>query len=135
MFYRRTFSGHRFQIALWALGIFILTYSFVQFLVILLQCNPVRGAWDATDVKATCVDLVLEFEVMGVLNAITDVITVCLPLPMLWGLQLPPKQQCQVVATILVGGFVCVVSILRVPMEARISSVDKSCKLIYKCRL
>ena len=125
--YHRIFANQRFRIAVWAVGVFIATYSFVQFLVVIFQCNPVRGAWDFT-VKATCIELMLELQIMGIFNAITDIITVCLPMVMLWRLQMPPRKKAQVVATFLLGGFVCIVSIYRVPKQAQISLVDASCK-------
>jgi len=128
LMYHRCFPSQRFRICLWAVGTFIAAYSFVQFLVIIFQCTPVRGAWDPS-IKASCIHLMLELEIMGILNAITDIITVLLPMPMLWKLQMPLKQKIEVMLTFLVGGFVCIVSVIRVPMEAGISLVDASCTL------
>lgn len=64
---------------------------------------------------------------MGSLNAVTDIITVCLPMFVLKGLQMKRSKKLQVAATFLVGGFVCIVSIYRVPTQAGISLVDFSC--------
>ena len=131
--YNRIFgSSRRFQIALWLLGSFIATYSFIQFLVILLQCSPIQGAWEY-DIGAKCIHLMLELEIMGGFNALTDILTVALPLYMVWGLQMDLKRKLQVAATFLVGGFVCVVSIIRVPMEAGISLQDASCMSSLPC--
>ncbi|KAL8659932.1 MAG: hypothetical protein Q9202_006887 [Teloschistes flavicans] len=133
LMYRRVFPSRRFHIALWALGGFIATYSFIQFLVIIFQCRPVNAAWNVDSVKGKCISLMLELEIMGILNAVTDVITVLLPMPMLWRLNLPWKQKWQVIATFAVAGFVCIVSIWRVPMEAGISLVDASYTDVTGC--
>ena len=66
---------------------------------------------------------------MGSLNAATDIVTVCLPMIMLRGLQMKPRKKIQVAATFLVGGFVCIVSIYRVPTQASITLEDFSCTL------
>lgn len=131
LMYHRIFAhtSRRFHIALWATGAFIVAYNFVQFLVILFQCTPVKAAWDPTVPGAKCIKLMLELEVSGCFNALTDIITVCLPLPLLWRAQMPPRKKYQVMATFLVGGFVCIVSVWRVPMQAGISLVDASCRL------
>ena len=114
--------------ALWGVGSFIGAYSFVQALVILFQCHPVQGAW-RPDIEKSCIKLNLELQIMGSLNAVTDIITVCLPMFMLRGLQMKPRKKLQVAATFLVGGFVCIVSIYRVPTQASITLEDFSCTL------
>lgn len=126
--YHRIFPNQRFRRALWGLGIFIGAYSFVQALVILFQCNPVQGAW-RPDIEKSCIQLNLELQIMGSLNAVTDIITVCLPMLMLRGLQMKLRKKLQVAATFLAGGFVCIVSIYRVPTQAGITLEDFSCML------
>ncbi|KAI4188584.1 MAG: hypothetical protein L6R41_002052 [Letrouitia leprolyta] len=130
--YHRIFPNQRFRVALWAVGGFIGAYSFVQALVILFQCHPVQGAW-RPDIKSDCIQLNRELQVMGSLNAVTDIITVCLPMFMLKGLQMKPAKKAQVAATFLLGGFVCIVSIYRVPTQAGISLVDFSYTDVEAC--
>ncbi|KAL8673506.1 MAG: hypothetical protein Q9168_002063 [Polycauliona sp. 1 TL-2023] len=130
--YHRIFPHDRFRLALWFVGAFIGAYSLVQFLVILFQCNPVRGAW-RPDIKSDCIQLNRELQVMGSLNAVTDIITVCLPMFMLKGMQMERGKKLQVIATFLVGGFVCIVSIYRVPTQAGISLVDFSYTDVEAC--
>ncbi|KAL8764456.1 MAG: hypothetical protein Q9194_007075 [Teloschistes cf. exilis] len=90
-------------------------------------------AWDPTVPGAKCIKLMLELEVSGCFNALTDIITVCLPMPLLWRAQMPPRKKYQVIATFLVGGFVCIVSVWRVPMQAGISLVDASYTDVTAC--
>ncbi|KAL8822808.1 MAG: hypothetical protein Q9191_006466 [Dirinaria sp. TL-2023a] len=133
LMYRRIFPNRRFHIALWCVGGFIFTYSFIQFCAIMFQCIPIHAAWDGASGDAKCIHLMLELEIMGILNALTDIVTVCLPMPLLHRLQMPWKQKWQVLATFLVGGFVCIVSIWRVPMEAGISLIDASYTDVTGC--
>lgn len=135
MMYHRIFrnTAPRFHQALWALGSFIVAYNFVQFLVILFQCSPVPAAWDPTIPGAKCIKLMTELEVAGCFNALTDIITVALPLPLLWRTQMAPRKKYQVIGTFMVGGFVCIVSVWRVPMQAGISLVDASWTDVDAC--
>ncbi|KAL8728500.1 MAG: hypothetical protein Q9181_005325, partial [Wetmoreana brouardii] len=135
LMYDRIFGrmSQPFYVALWATGTFIVAYNFVQFLVILLQCRPVQAAWDPNISGAKCIKLMLELEITGGFNALTDIITVCLPMPLFWRAQMAPKKKYQVMVTFLVGGFVCVVSVWRIPMQAGISLVDASYTDVTAC--
>ncbi|MCJ1272070.1 hypothetical protein MMC22_011977 [Lobaria immixta] len=123
LLYRRLFPDRGFRIILWGFGAFILTYSTVQLLVTLFQCQPIRGAWDPF-IKAKCIKLNLEFMIMGSLNVVTDVTTWCLPMPLLWSLKISIERRLQVMSMFLLGGFVCVISIYRVPKIGTLSLSD-----------
>lgn len=103
LLYRRLFPHRQFRIILWSFGAFVLTYSTVQLLVTLFQCQPIRGAWDPF-VKAKCIKLNLEFMIMGSLNVATDVTTLCLPMPLLWRLKVSIERRFQVMSMLLLGG-------------------------------
>ena len=79
------------------------TYTGIQFLVIIFQCRPIRGAWDPT-VEAKCVELNLVVMIMGGMNVLTDLILVCAPLPTIWGLQMETKVKLQLMGVFCVGG-------------------------------
>ena len=128
LMYHRIFgSSCRFTQALIATGVFIIAYNIAQVFVIVFQCHPIAAAWDYSIPGAQCIKLMEELEVTGALNAFTDIVTLILPMPLLWRTQMPLKKKYQVIATFLLGGFVCIVSIWRVPMEATISLNDASC--------
>ncbi|MCJ1426353.1 hypothetical protein MMC29_004256 [Sticta canariensis] len=123
LLYRRLFPDHRFHIILWSFGAFILTYSTVQFLVTLFQCRPISGAWDPF-IRAKCIKLNVVFMIMGSLNVVTDVITLCLPMPLLWHLNASTKRRLQVMSMFLLGGFVCIASAYRVAKTSSLSLSD-----------
>ncbi|EAU30738.1 predicted protein [Aspergillus terreus NIH2624] len=47
-------------------------------------------------------------------NLFTDVIILCLPMPIVWGLQMPRAQKWAISGIFLLGGFVCVATIIRI---------------------
>ncbi|KAI8397481.1 hypothetical protein FOFC_20787 [Fusarium oxysporum] len=64
-------------ISLWTLG---------NVLQVFLICRPFAASYDPT-VKGTCGNQVSSFIAIGAFNAITDVLILSLPLPVLWSLQ------------------------------------------------
>lgn len=103
LLYRRIFPNRRFRIVMWSLGAFITSYSLVLFFGIIFQCKPIRGAWDPT-IDAKCIDLGVIIVVTSALNVFTDVSTLCLPLPLLWRLNLPKERKVQLTGIFLLGG-------------------------------
>lgn len=123
LLYRRIFPNRGFRIIIWSLGAFIVCYSLVLFFGIIFQCKPIRGAWDPT-VEAKCIDLGLIILITSALNVFTDVSTLCLPLPLLWKLNLPKERKVQLTGIFLLGGFVCIASLYRTTQVNKISLQD-----------
>lgn len=105
LLYRRLFPGRTFQKTLWVLGGFIFCYTVTQELTVVLECIPVAGAWNpAIHAKAKCIRLNLEWVIMASLNVVTDVLTLFLPLPLLWRLQIDKERKYQLIGIFLLGG-------------------------------
>ncbi|KAE8160216.1 hypothetical protein BDV40DRAFT_314030 [Aspergillus tamarii] len=61
----------------------------------------------------------------GVANLFTDVIILCLPMPIVWSLQMPKGQKWAISGIFLLGGFVCVATIVRISAITKMKdSVD-----------
>lgn len=149
LLYRRIFPNRGFRIITWSLGAFIICYSLVLFFGIIFQCKPIRGAWDPT-VEAKCIDLGRIILITSALNVFTDVSTLCLPLPLLWRLNLPKERKVQLTCIFLLGGLyvlshdrdqriacwpwgpsVCIASLYRTTQVNKISLQDAPC--MYTC--
>lgn len=103
LFYRRIFPNPRFHIILRIVGGFIICYSIVQLLVFIFQCRPVQGAWDPF-VKAECVQINDLFVVMSAFDVLTGVTTLCLPIPLIWQLQVSKRNRIQLMSIFILGG-------------------------------
>lgn len=69
----------------------------------MLICQPIQGNWDLTLPGRHCGSQKTLFGTYGVLNLITDVMVLGLPIPSLMGLKLPPLRKIGLVATFAVG--------------------------------
>ena len=103
LFYRRIFPSPCFCIVLRIVGGFIMCYSLVQVLLFIFQCRPVRGAWDPF-VKAECVHVEEVFIVMSAFNFLTGITILCLPVPLIWRLQVSTKIRMQLTSIFILGG-------------------------------
>ena len=98
----RLFPTRGIRHLLWAVAGFIGLYTVIQSFLIIFQCKPIKGAWDP-NIKAVCINLGVMSIVTASLNVTTDVITLSLPLPLVWRLNLPRLQRLQVCGILLLG--------------------------------
>ena len=103
LFYRRIFPCTRFLIVLRIVGGFIMCYSLVEVLLLIFQCRPVRGAWDPF-VKAECIRIDKAFVVMSACNVLTGITILCLPIPLIWQIQVSRKIRMQLTSVFILGG-------------------------------
>ena len=104
LLYARIFHGQTFQYVLWAVGLFISTYSAVFMIVMLLQCSPLSKFWDhSLNGKCFDFDIAKVWMVMGSLNVLTDLLLLILPLPSLWRLQMRRRTKVQVAGIFSIG--------------------------------
>ncbi|KAH8888073.1 hypothetical protein GQ53DRAFT_826637 [Thozetella sp. PMI_491] len=112
-FYLRFAAANRpFRIAVYTVLFVITGYSLNAGFSFLYLCNPIHKLWDGS-AEGTCVDLYTAFLVSSVLNAVTDVIILLLPIWLLWPLRVKITQKILVALVLMPGGFVCAVSFLR----------------------
>ncbi|GLI77199.1 hypothetical protein PoHVEF18_005485 [Penicillium ochrochloron] len=77
------------------------------------SCSPISKLWDSS-IPGRCINEIAFFRWNGVGNMLLDVLILCLPYPMAWCLQTTLRQKCILTGIFLLGGFVCVVSVLRI---------------------
>ena len=145
LLYRRLFTARcanaSFNISLWCIGAFVLSYSIGQTVLTILHCNPVDALWDPT-VKAKCINFHTVGIIFSSLNIGTDILILCLPVPQLWKLNMPRRRKYELMGMFSLGGLfvlpsligggllialsVCVASVIRVPYISQTSLLDSS---------
>ncbi|KAK8186950.1 uncharacterized protein BKA78DRAFT_286378 [Phyllosticta capitalensis] len=78
-------------------------------------CKPVRRYWDPS-VPGTCMDIQTYWFSTAGIGVIMDLVVWLLPMPLIKGLNLPMRQKLSVFVVFALGGFVCIVSILRLSL-------------------
>lgn len=103
LLYTRIFPSRGFRILLYTVGTFVATYSGIQILVSIFQCQPIEAAWYHS-AGAKCVKLNVVFMVLACFNVLTDFILLLAPLPTLWKLQMQLETKLQLMGIFCVGG-------------------------------
>ena len=68
----------------------------------LLVCRPLEYNWNRT-IEGHCYHQSEAFEAVGIVNLLTDFFIFALPMPVLWGLQLPVGKKIGLTATFGIG--------------------------------
>jgi hypothetical protein len=96
----------------------------------MLQCLPIAYFWDKTIKGGHCIPNALINIGMtnGVLSFAGDLVILSLPIPMVWKLQINNRRKMALSGMFLLGGFVCLTSILRFVALAKINVKDITCE-------
>ncbi|KAI8962774.1 hypothetical protein F5Y11DRAFT_321516 [Daldinia sp. FL1419] len=118
LFYRRIFRGKLFSlISLTLLGV-ISIWGISFFFATIFECMPVRIVWQTLfgtpEHQAYCYDAVPMFIATAITNMIVDTAILSVPIPIIWGLNMPTKQKFALSGIFLLGAFVIGISIARI---------------------
>ncbi|KAK6203885.1 hypothetical protein LQW54_008692 [Pestalotiopsis sp. IQ-011] len=111
--YWRIFKMSNIKIPIGIMASLVFMWGITVFLLTLLQCIPTRGFWDKT-VEADCnVDSQKFLFAISIPNILIDVALLVLPLPYVKKLNVSGNQKRAIASMFLLGGFVCLASIMR----------------------
>ncbi|KAJ6783045.1 hypothetical protein PWT90_01867 [Aphanocladium album] len=112
LLYLRLFSSPRFRVAAFTIMGIIIAASIGSICATIFQCVPVAGAWDHS-IKAQCIHSGQFWVAYAVLNVLTDVMVLVLPIPMVSRLKFGKRDKVMLYGLFLLGSFVTITSILR----------------------
>ncbi|KAL2038945.1 hypothetical protein N7G274_008285 [Stereocaulon virgatum] len=116
IFYFTTSATTKASLILLSTGI-IVSYYISLFFTTIFQCVPVAAFWDHTIKNPKCVDLSAFSLGSGIANLLTDVMVLCLPMPMVWSLHTNRTHKLILTGIFLLGFFVCAVSMVRLAIS------------------
>jgi hypothetical protein len=79
----------------------------------IFQCWPIEKFWNP-QMSGHCINGSIYFKAITGINLVTDVILLCLPVPLLWGLQASLKRRISLIIGFTMGGFVTLITIARI---------------------
>lgn len=104
-----------FRLASWACMAVVVIAGVVLTLLNIFQCQPISAAWESPAVKeGSCMPILTEFICSAPVNIATDLAILTLPIPVLTGMRLPPRQKFILVFTFALGIFATVVDVIRI---------------------
>jgi hypothetical protein len=93
-----------FQWAVWG-TIFVCAGAYTGiFFSLIFACKPLAASWDPMLLPtAICVNRGAIYIATAVMGIVTDVMLMAIPIPTIWGLQMPTKQKIGLTAIFAVG--------------------------------
>ncbi|KAH8702776.1 hypothetical protein GQ44DRAFT_717296, partial [Phaeosphaeriaceae sp. PMI808] len=98
---------------IYATIIVVLLYSLIGSFHWLFACQPLEKFWDLTITHGSCIEWPKINIFSGVMNTVTDTVILLLPIFMLRKVRLPRWEKIGLVLIVMTGGFVLVISIIR----------------------
>lgn len=126
LLYLRIFPIRRVRIICYCFATFIGLWSFSALIVTINVCRPIRFFWDKS-IDGRCINFYALILTEGILTILTDVALLIIPMPLVWNLKIPRRQKLAVSGILLLGGFVCVTSIIRIPTIRSLFTLDPPC--------
>lgn len=130
LFYRRLFpnsaTNASFRVA-WVIVAFLsVGLGIGTFVAAICNCKPLEYYLNPGDLPRNCQNLRSLLVSTAAINALTDVSILVLPIMIVWRLQITKSQKLAVSGIFLLGGFVCVVSIVRILYLSRVRYTDST---------
>ncbi|RDL33267.1 uncharacterized protein BP5553_08706 [Venustampulla echinocandica] len=110
--YLRLSPNKRFRLWVWAIMAFVIASSIGAIFTNLFACKPLALVWNKS-LPGSCIDPPTFLLVTGCINVLTDFLMILLPIILLWTIQMRRKQKIAVIAILMLGSSVCVMSIVR----------------------
>ncbi|CAG8060300.1 unnamed protein product [Penicillium salamii] len=94
--------------------IFVVAWGITALVGNTLQCWPVQYFW-TREIGGDCMSgQTTFFIIIGALSTVEDIFILCLPLPVVWKLQMPRHEKIELTILFTIGCLVCIFSILRI---------------------
>ncbi|KAL8717923.1 MAG: hypothetical protein Q9225_004887 [Loekoesia sp. 1 TL-2023] len=123
-FYHRLFPFRTFFIVSLITGIASILWWVGLMLTAFLHCRPLAYYWDRSIPNGHCVnDNLIGYTITSV-NIATDLVVLVLPIPWLWGMNMGVPKRMAVVGLFVLGSFVCIAGIVRIPLLAELKLSD-----------
>lgn len=103
LLYLRIFVTKKFRIAAYTVMGVVVAWSIGGVGSTIFQCVPIAGAWDKT-VHAKCINSDIFWVAYAVMNILTDVMVLALPIAPIMALQLSTRSRVMLCAIFMMGG-------------------------------
>lgn len=135
-FLLRLVPNKAYKIFLWCMIAFLICFTIASEATIAFSCTPIRASWDLSlALTAKCFSK-NTFTAIGLFNSsiniITDVLFACLPIPMVWTLQVNKRTKLTLIFILSLGLFACAAALIKTVYQSTIlSDLDSTRNYTY----
>jgi len=95
-----------------------------------LSCMPVKAFWDISVTQKKCINTTAFFIANSAVHVILDIAILTLPVRKVWALKMSMQKKIMVSFMFLLGGFICVIGIIRLFFLATLKMNDATYSLV-----
>ena len=104
LLYRRIFATPAIRKATIIIGVACVMWAIAAICCIFFQCRPISGAWNPNHLFTDrCIDLRTYFQCISGAHMVLDIIILCMPLRVIYKLELPADQKLMVSGIFMIG--------------------------------
>ncbi|KAI8966715.1 hypothetical protein F5Y11DRAFT_361781 [Daldinia sp. FL1419] len=131
LFYKRVFSSNKqFRVAVWIAIALVSCWGILFSFLVLLETDPVSGSWTGKG-HSRFSPTPLALSQVGTSIGL-DVVVLCFPLPVIYGLHMPTRKKIFVGLIFWLGAFCCVAAIVRLVLVSQsLNQVNQSRNAVY----
>ncbi|KAL8667558.1 MAG: hypothetical protein Q9168_007229 [Polycauliona sp. 1 TL-2023] len=123
-FYNRLFPYRTFYLVSLITGIASILWWIGLMITAFLHCRPFAYNWDRSIPGGHCSNDKLVGYTITSINIVTDLVVLVLPIPWLWGMNMAVPKRMAVVCLFVLGSFVCIAGIIRIPFLSDLQISD-----------
>ncbi|RYO83906.1 hypothetical protein DL766_001733 [Monosporascus sp. MC13-8B] len=120
--YGSVFTSKRFRYCVWAVAAVVTTWAVSIATVGIFQCTPIAFGWDPTIPGGYCFNYGLVVLIGGIINIVTDLTILCMPIPLVWKLHVTRQKKLLLCFTFAMGGSACIISMVRLAFALEVGS-------------
>lgn len=120
--YLRLFPTRRFRIVCYVVLGIVTAYGVWTLFGNIFICTPVEFFWNKSLPNGSCLNQFTVWFTNAGVNIVQDFVILVLPMPVLRSLSIPKGQKRALMVVFALGGFVCLISIVRLQSLVRISN-------------
>jgi hypothetical protein len=102
--YRRLAPQRWYKVSVWSVGFVVVGSSVAIMFAAIFPCRPVCAAWDITVVDGVCINRPALYQATAILGAITDILVLAVPIPIVVNLHVSTKQKAALIGAFSIGG-------------------------------
>jgi hypothetical protein len=91
------------RICIFASMFLVVSYNIALMIPLIFACKPFMKTWDVSILEGNCIDRTPVFMATAVMNMVTDILLLVLPIPMVIELQMPRVQKAGLICAFGVG--------------------------------
>jgi len=104
LLYQRLAPLRWFQVSVWTVMFIVCGSSIAILFAATFPCTPVRAGWDISITDAKCINRQALYQWTAILGAITDILVLAVPIPIVVTLRIHWRQKAAVIAALCIGG-------------------------------